>query len=87
MSTDLKTKPDLQPAFFAEPARKEYQVVIDGVIEIPEHSNDQSFFDGLLDRLIEYVEEQGAFAGLSMAHNEYVDDGGELNGEETTQDR
>ena len=75
MSTDLKIKPDLQPAFFAEPARKEYSVDIDGVIEVPENLDDKSFFDGLLDALIDYVEKQGAFAGLSMRHHEYVDEG------------
>ena len=75
MSTDLKVKTDLQPAMFIETARKEYSVVVDGVIEMPEHSNDKSFFDGLLDALIDYVEKQGAFAGLSMRHHEYVDEG------------
>lgn len=75
MSTDLKIKTDLQPAFFTEPSRKEYSIVVDGVIEMPEHSNDKSFFDGLLDAIIDYVEKQGAFAGVSMRYREYVDKG------------
>ena len=36
--------------------------------------DEKSFFDGLPDAMIEYVEKHGAFAGLSMSHREYVDD-------------
>lgn len=51
----------------------EYTVVIDGVIELPGTLDKESFFDGLLDTIIEYTEKHNAVAGLSMSHSEYVE--------------
>ena len=58
----------------------EYSVVIDGVIELPQNLDQESFFDGLLDTIIEYTEKYNAIAGLSMSHSEYVE---EEDGEES----
>ncbi len=70
---------------FTKSTMKEYSLVIDGVIEMQESLDEESFFDGLLDAIIEYVEKYDAFAGLSMSHREYVegDRTRELDGEET----
>ncbi len=46
---------------------------------------EKSFFDGLLDAMLEYVEKHGASAGVSMSHKEYVDDD-KLCGEQTFMD-
>lgn len=59
----------------------EYTIVIDGVIDLPQKLDKESFFDGLLDMIIEYTEKYNAIAGLSMSHNEYVE---EADGEERT---
>ena len=59
----------------------EYSVVIDGIIELRENLDQESFFDGLLDAMIEYAEKHNAIAGLSMEHGEYIE---ELDGEERT---
>ncbi|MBI3913896.1 MAG: hypothetical protein HY327_06890 [Chloroflexi bacterium] len=57
-----------------EPAMKEHNLKIDGVVEFPMNVDAKKFFDGLLDKIIDYVEAQGGSAGLSMAHKEYRDD-------------
>jgi len=59
----------------------EYSVALDGVIELPQNLDEESFFDGLLDIIIEYTEKHNATAGLSMEHSEYIE---ELDGEERT---
>ena len=64
---------------FSSPTNTEYSVVIDGVIEIPQNLNEETFFDGLLDAIIEYAEKHNTTAGLSMEHGEYIE---ELDGEE-----
>jgi len=50
-----------------------------------EGTDEKSFFDGLLDAMIAYVEKHGAFAGLSLSHKEYADDENQMNGEKTCQ--
>ena len=77
MTTELMTEAGVKRTTLYEPAMKEYSVVMDGVIEIMEGTDEKSFFDGLLDVMIEYVEKHGAFAGVSMSHKEYADDGKE----------
>jgi hypothetical protein len=52
----------------------EYNLNVDGVIELPENVDAKTFFDGLLDKIIEYVEAHGAFAGLGMSYKEYQDE-------------
>jgi hypothetical protein len=69
MDTDTKT----QIANEDELLRQEYSLVIDGVIAIPTDIDPDTFFDGLLDKLIEYVEEHHGVAGLGMSHKEYED--------------
>jgi hypothetical protein len=63
---------------------KEYSVSIEGVIEVEEFTELKAFFDGLLDVIIEYVEQHNAMAGLSMAYEQYieVDELGDSNDEE-----
>jgi hypothetical protein len=51
----------------------EYSLTLDGVIELPQNLDAESFFDGLLDTLIEYAEKYNAVAGLSMEHGEYIE--------------
>ena len=63
------------------PVNTEYSVVIDGIIELPENLDEETFFDGLLDAIIEYVEKHNAIAGLSMEQGEYIE---ELDGEKRT---
>lgn len=52
----------------------EYSVTLDGVIELPPNVGEESFFDGLLDAIIEYAEKYDAIAGLSMEHGEYIEE-------------
>ena len=85
MTTELMTEAGVKQTSVNEPAMKEYSVVIDGVIEMVKGLDEKSFFDGLLDAMIEYIEKHGAFAGLYMSHREYVDDDTEgTNGKEAT---
>ncbi|MDP1624588.1 MAG: hypothetical protein Q8L64_02345 [bacterium] len=85
MTTELMTEAGVEQTILDEPAMKEYSVVMDGVIEIVKGLDEKSFFDGLLDTMIEYIEKHGAFAGLSMSHREYVDDDTEgTDGKEAT---
>jgi len=74
MTTELMAEAGVKRSTLYEPAMKEYSVVMDGVIEIMEGTDEKSFFDGLLDAMLEYVEKHGAFAGVSMSHKEYADD-------------
>lgn len=74
MTTELMTDAEVMRTNLYEPAMKEYSVVMDGVIEVMEGTDEKSFFDGLLDAMLEYVEKHGASAGVSMSHKEYVDD-------------
>ncbi|MHB8777608.1 MAG: hypothetical protein ACYC6R_07575 [Anaerolineales bacterium] len=85
MTTELMTEAGVKQTILNESAMKEYSVAIDGVIEMVKGLDEKSFFDGLLDTLIEYVEKHGAFAGLSMSHRAYVDDDTEgTDGKEAT---
>ncbi|HZY44197.1 MAG TPA: hypothetical protein VFF70_05530 [Anaerolineae bacterium] len=54
-----------------EQIRQEHSLVIDGVIAIPTDIDPDAFFDRLLDKLIEYVEEHHGYAGLGMSHKKY----------------
>lgn len=72
----------------------EYSLLIDGVIECPAHTDSKRFFDGLLDTIIDYVEEHQAMAGLGMSYRVYADSAednpdhnGEENGPEGTEER
>lgn len=49
---------------------QEYQISLDGVIELPIDVDAKPFFNGLLDTLLAYVEQHEAFAGVSMAYQE-----------------
>ena len=81
MAVDLAT--ETQQIVSNEPAAKEYSVVIDGVIEMAENIDEKTFFDGLLDVIIDYVEKYEALAGISMSHKEYNElEDGEVDGEE-----
>ncbi len=83
MAVDLAT--ETKQIVSDEPATKEYSVIIDGVIEMAENIDEKSFFDGLLDVIIDYVEKHEALAGLSMSHKEYDElDDGEGDSEEAT---
>jgi len=77
---NAKLVTDVEQIGLDEIVMKEYSLVIDGVIEIPQDNDEKTFFDGLLDAIIEYVEQHGAYAGLSMVHHEYVEDDIETNG-------
>jgi hypothetical protein len=83
MAIDIKSQ---EKQIVVEAAATEYSLSIDGVIEAPQALDEKSFFDGLLDLIIDYVEKHGAAAGLSMTHKEYAeeDNEGEANGGSTT---
>ena len=74
MATELMTEAGVKRTTLYEPAMKEYSVVMDGIIEIMEGTDEKNFFDGLLDAMLEYVEKHGASAGVSMSHKKYTDD-------------
>jgi hypothetical protein len=57
--------------------RKEYNIAIEGVIEIPESVQSDAFFDGLLDILLEYVEKYEGRAAVTVTHSEYIDTDGD----------
>lgn len=67
----MDTKIELQASSQEEQVMQEYNLTIDGVIEVPTTADAKAFFDGLLDQIIAYVEEQKAFAGLGMSYQEY----------------
>lgn len=67
MELTLATTPVVQQ----ELPMREYSLSINGVIEVISHINEQAFFDGLFDAIIEYAEQYHAFAGLTMSHKEY----------------
>ena len=69
MAVDLAT--ETQQIVSNEPAAKEYSVVIDGVIEMAENIDEKTFFDGLLDVIIDHVEKYEALAGISMSYKIY----------------
>jgi hypothetical protein len=52
---------------------KEYNLLIDGVVECPATVDSKFFFDGLLDAIIDYVEKHEAMAGLGMSYQAYDD--------------
>lgn len=66
MSTELATGPASDQV-----TTKEYSVSIDGVVEVSSGIDEKTFFQGLLDAVISYVERHHAFAGLTMSHKEY----------------
>ena len=83
MDTKTRTRVVTKPEAF----RIEHELFIDGVIEIPANVDAKEFFDGLMDKIIEYVEAHGAVAGLGMSHKEYHDkdaDDEAVNGKGTT---
>ncbi len=70
METKIKTKMVAQE----EQVMKEYSTKIDGVIEVLANVDAKAFFDGLLDKIIEYVEAHHALAALGMSYKEYKDE-------------
>ncbi|MEW5985686.1 MAG: hypothetical protein AB1791_03545 [Chloroflexota bacterium] len=65
-----------------ETTTTEYTLVLDGVIEIPDSTDIQLFFDGLLDAIIDYVESYNALAALGMSYKPYLDLEGDDAGED-----
>ena len=86
MNTELETKAKTQEIIVAEPAATEYNVVIDGVVEIGANIDDKAFFDGLFDTIIEYVEKHNASAGLSISHKQYVEENNDEGAEHGRED-
>jgi hypothetical protein len=58
----------------AETQTIEHSLTLDGVIELPESCEAEEFFDGLLDVIIEYVEQYDGLAALGMKHKRYEED-------------
>lgn len=54
----------------------EYNLLLDGVIELKAHTNAKEFFDGLLDAVIVYVERYDGQAGLTMSYETLDEDNG-----------
>ncbi len=69
MAVDLAT--ETEQIVSNEPAAKEYSVVIDGVIEMAENIDEKTFFDELLDVIIDHVEKYEALAGITMSYKIY----------------
>ncbi|MDL1898905.1 hypothetical protein FBQ82_21905 [Anaerolineae bacterium CFX7] len=69
----MEAKTKSQTAVEIEPMLTEYNLTLDGVIELPLNIETKKFFDGLLERILEYVESHGALAGLEMSYAEYDD--------------
>lgn len=67
----MNTKIQTRTATRRDQVMQEHNVLIDGVIEIPATIDPKIFFDGLLDKIIEYVEAHYAFAGLGMTYKKY----------------
>jgi hypothetical protein len=64
---------------------REFDVTIDGVVELEDYIEPKDFFDGLLDVILEYIERHNGIAGLTMKHHPYEEideDFGDTNGEE-----
>ncbi|HRQ40358.1 MAG TPA: hypothetical protein PLD25_20795 [Chloroflexota bacterium] len=60
-----------KPVVLVERQTIEHDLTIDGVIELPESCEAEEFFDGLLDAIIDYVEQHDGFAALGMKHKKY----------------
>ena len=67
MSIELKTN----PVTMEMTTPQEYNVILDGVIALPQGIAEKPFFDGLLDVVLAYVEQHQGVAGLSMSHKPY----------------
>ncbi len=81
----MDTKIELQPSSQEEQTMQEYSLTIDGVIEVPINANPKAFFDGLLDKIVEFVEEHHGFAALGMSYQEYKEEDDEAaHGDEAT---
>ena len=52
-----------------ESTTREYSLIIDGVIEVKANVDAKSFFDGLLDVVLAYVEKHEGMAGLSISRS------------------
>ena len=52
---------------------KEYTVVIDGVVEIESDVDTKTFFDGLFEAMIEYIENHNALAAMTITHQPFTD--------------
>ncbi len=57
-----------------ETLSEEHSLTLDGVIELVNHTNKQDFFDGLLDTVIDYIEQHNGIAALSLNHNKLTDE-------------
>jgi len=66
MSTELASEPTSDQV-----TMKEYSVSIDGVVDVLPGIDEKTFFEGLLDAIITYIEQHQALAGLTMSHKEY----------------
>lgn len=69
----MDTRTETENVASQEQDTSEYSVRVDGVIEIPLGVDAKQFFDGLLDKIIEYVEAHGAFAGLGMSYDNSIE--------------
>lgn len=67
----METQTRLQPTVQVEPMTSEFAVTLGGLIELPLNAAPKTFFDGLLEHVLEYVEKHGAVAGLEMSYKEY----------------
>ena len=74
MPTQLTSITDMNEQLILQ----EYSLLIDGVIEIKSDKDPNSFFAGLLDAILEYVEKQEAQAGLTMTHQVYTEEAEEV---------
>lgn len=50
---------------------QEFDLAIDGVVELGDYIEPKDFFDGLLDVILEYIERHNGVAGLTMKHHQY----------------
>ncbi|GIK57540.1 MAG: hypothetical protein HND44_09435 [Chloroflexi bacterium] len=82
MTVELATK----PAELTETKTIEHYVMIDGVVELSANCVADDFFEGLLDVIIDYVEQHEGYAALGMKHRKYeeneIDDSEAVNGGE-----
>lgn len=70
MHDEIDSEENEQP----EIARKEYELKIDGVVDLPLDVDPEKFFDKLFDTVIDHIEKYNAYFGGGMSHKEWVEE-------------
>jgi hypothetical protein len=74
MNVEFETVLKQEKAASEDSPTLEFNVTIDGVVEIPTDVDDKAFFDGLFESILDYIEKHNASAGLTISHKTYKEE-------------